>query len=167
MQEASTPPPRNQVPERRQPRLIQTYQFGEISVEQSYIFTFPEGLFGFEEYREFILISEESTEPMKWLLSVEDPSIGFPVLNPLLLDISYRVPDSLLHNDTALFVIITLANVHGVMSANMKAPIFLNAKTQSGKQIILSSERYSPEYIIAASYENTGSKEGNYAGTLT
>lgn len=167
MQEASTPPPRNQVTERRKPRLIQTYQFGEISVEQSYIFTFPEGLFGFEDYREFILISEESTEPMKWLLSVEDPSIGFPVFNPLLLDISYRVPDSLLHNDTALFVIITLSNAHGVMSANMKAPIFLNAKTQLGKQIILSSERYSPEYIIAASYENTGSKEGNYAGTLT
>lgn len=167
MQEASTPPPQEQGTKKRKPRLIQTYQFGEISVEQSYIFTFPEGLFGFEEYREFVLISEESTEPMKWLLSVEDPSIGFPVLNPLLLDISYRVPDSLIHSDTAIFVIITLSNVHGSMSANMKAPLFLNAKTQHGKQIILSSDRYSPEHIIAASYENTGSKEGNYAGTLT
>ena len=167
MQDASSLSTRTQSNDKRDTRLLQTYQFGDIFVEQEHIFTFAEGIFGFEDHREFVLISEESTEPLNWLLSVDNPSIGFPVVNPLLLDINYRVPESMLDKDTAIFVIVTLANRDGAMSANMKAPVFLHAATQQGKQVILSTERYSPEYIIAASYENTGSKEGSYAGTLT
>lgn len=167
MQEASSLSTRTQSNNKPEARLLQTYQFGEILVERDHIFTFAEGLFGFEDYHNFVLISEESTEPLNWLLSVDDPSIGFPVLNPLLLDSTYRVPDNLLDADTAIFVIVTLANKDGGMSANMKAPVFLHVATQQGKQVILSTERYSPEYIITASYENTGTKEGSYAGTLT
>lgn len=166
MQDASARSSRYQDTERQRSRVIRTYQFGEIVVEPSHIFTFPEGLFGFETFREFVLISEEGTEPLKWLLSIEDPSIGFPVLNPLILDLGYRIPDSLMGEETAVFVIVTLASRNGGMSANMKAPVLLDGQTQKGKQVILSTERYSPEYIIAASYEDTASKEGSYAGTI-
>jgi len=45
-------------------RKLATEQFGEILVEERHIFTFPNGLLGFEELREFIIVRDERTEPV-------------------------------------------------------------------------------------------------------
>ena len=46
-------------------RKISTVQFGEVTVEKKHIFNFPNGILGFEDLREFVLISEEETVPFK------------------------------------------------------------------------------------------------------
>ncbi|MFW5663186.1 MAG: flagellar assembly protein FliW, partial [Bacteroidota bacterium] len=71
-------------------RKIKTLHFGEIDVESQYIFNFPEGLLGFENLREFVLISEEETVPFKWLINLEEPEIGFPLLSPWHIDLTYN-----------------------------------------------------------------------------
>lgn len=143
---------------KNQIRRIQTFQFGEIEVKSKYIYIFPEGLLGFEELREFVIISQVETEPFKWLLSIEDPTIGFPALNPYLLDLQYHVSKNFIDEHSALLVIVTLSNSLGQMTANMKAPIVLDVEKQLGKQVIISSERYSPEYIIGNTQRNSGGK---------
>lgn len=131
-------------------RVINTHQFGSVTVSQHHIFEFADGLFGFENLREFVLISVEESKPLKWLLSVEEPTIGFPVISPLLLDVHYTPGRKHMRDGNVLFVVVNLRGSSEGMTANMKAPIILNPIDQSGQQVILTSEKYSPEFEIGS-----------------
>ena len=130
----------------KEARLIQTNQFGELEVEQRHIFIFGEGVLGFEHLREFVLINEEETAPFRWLISLEEPNIGFPLLSPWHIDLSYKPGKDIDLNKQVVMVIITLENENGKMTANMKAPIVFDVEKQLGKQIILTSDKYSPNF---------------------
>jgi flagellar assembly factor FliW len=131
-------------------RKINTHQFGELTVEAKHIFVFQNGLLGFEDLREFVLISEEETEPFKWLISIEKPEIGFPMLSPWYIDLSYDPGNAFDFNKQVIMVVVTLENEEGLMTANMKAPIILNVENQSGEQLILPSDKYSPTHLIVS-----------------
>jgi len=129
-------------------RIISTFQFGEIEVEEKHIFYFDHGLLGFDELREFVLISEEQTNPFKWLISLEESEIGFPLLSPWHINLEYDPRLDLDYDNEVVMVVITLENEKGMMTANMKAPIIFDVKDQKAKQIILPSDKYSPSHII-------------------
>jgi flagellar assembly factor FliW len=122
---------------------IKTLHFGEIEVESDKIFKFPDGLLGFENYNRFVLINHEETEPLRWLISLDDPNIGFPLINPWIVDIKYNPGKSINLEKEAAFVVITLGNKDRVMTANMKAPLVLEIETREGRQIVMSSDKYS------------------------
>jgi flagellar assembly factor FliW len=124
-------------------RRLFTSQFGVVDVAADNILTFPEGLLGFDNLREFVLISVEETEPMKWLISLDEPSIGFPLLSPWIIDVEYDLREQFDASKQAAFAVVTLVNPQGKMSANMKAPVIIG-DDRTGKQIILSSDKYSP-----------------------
>jgi flagellar assembly factor FliW len=129
-------------------RKIKTFQFGEIEVEEKHIFYFDNGILGFEELREFVLISEEHTNPFKWLISLDASEIGFPLLSPWHIDLEYDPRLDLDYEKEVIMVVVTLENEKGMMTANMKAPIIFDVKDQKGKQIILPSDKYSPSHVI-------------------
>lgn len=129
-------------------RRIQTLQFGEIEIEEKHIFSFDYGMLGFEDLREFVLISDEETVPFRWLISVENPEIGFPVLSPWHIDLTYNPGRDFNIDREVIFVVITLEDGKGHMSANMKAPVVLDVVDQTGRQVILPTDKYLPNYII-------------------
>ncbi|MCX6153751.1 MAG: flagellar assembly protein FliW [Candidatus Kapabacteria bacterium] len=130
-------------------RTIKNSQFGELEVHPEYIFFFPNGLLGFDDLHEFILINEEETEPFKWLLSLAEPEIGFPLLSPWHIDLAYDPGDIFNVKTQALFVVVTLENTNGSMTANFKAPLIFDIDKQEGHQVILPSDKFSPTHIIA------------------
>lgn len=130
-------------------RTINTLHFGEISVEDDHIFIFPNGILGFEELREFVLISEEETIPFKWLISIEKPEIGFPLLSPWHLDIGYDPGSEFDLEKQVLFAVVTLEDEKGLMTANLKAPIVFNIETQTAEQVILPKDKYVPNFVIS------------------
>ena len=131
-------------------RKILTQQFGELTIEDKHIFNFPNGLLGFEDLHEFVLISEEETVPFKWLLSVDKPEIGFPLLSPWHIEIGYDPGNNFDLNKQVIMVVVTLENEEGSMTANLKAPVVLDVEKQSGEQLILPSDKYSPTHLIVA-----------------
>ncbi len=132
-------------------KLIKTLHFGEIEVEPQHIFRFDDGMLGFDELHEYVLISEESTVPFKWLISLEEPTIGFPLLSPWHIDLFYEPGLKYDIDSQVLFVVVTLEDDNGEMSANMKAPVIFDVVRQKGEQVILPSEKYSTNYIIKKS----------------
>ena len=72
--------------------LIKTRDFGETEVHESDIFTFPSGLFGFEDTRRYALLSPlgENVYPM-WFQCVDDISPCFIVFNPALIVLGYSL----------------------------------------------------------------------------
>jgi len=130
---------------------INTHQFGEISIDVANIFHFSNGLLGFEDLKQFILISDEQTEPFKWLISVEEPNIGFPILSPFYVDFDYNIGKEIDLENNVLFVIVTLQDENKNISANLKAPIILNLQMMTGEQLLIPFEKYSTSHIISNS----------------
>lgn len=127
---------------------INTLQFGKLQVNSQNIFNFKDGILGFEDLRNFILVNAEDTVPFKWLISVESPEIGFPLISPWLIDLSYAPGKHLDLNKEVPMVVITLGDESGKMTANLKAPIILDVEAQIGSQIILPTDKYSTNYVL-------------------
>ncbi len=125
-----------------------TRQFGELEFDEGIVYTFPNGLPGFEELHKFIIIDEKDTEPLKWLLSVEDPNVGLGILDASLLvpEIYGELPPE--DRNSSVFVVVVLRRDPQPITANLKAPILLNDATRQGKQIVLNSDRFSTAYKI-------------------
>ena len=128
---------------------LSTRQFGELEFDESIVYHFTSGLPGFEELHKFIVIDDKDTEPLKWLLSIEEPNIELPVLEmkqiaPELLN---EIPKEELNSTTTL-VVVTLHRDPEPMTVNLKAPIVLNNAAKAGRQVVLNSDKYSTKHEI-------------------
>lgn len=125
---------------------IQTSRFGLISITSDDVITFPEGLLGFNELRQFVFLDDPTDEIFAWLQSCEEPGIAFPILEPELFTASYNI--QLTKHDLELlklpsqegirtFSIITIPQDPTAMTANLKAPIVINVKLRTARQVVL------------------------------
>lgn len=126
--------------------VIQTSRFGPVMFEADDILNFPEGLLGFSDLRQFVLVDDPADEIFIWLQSCETPEIAFPVLEPELFSHTYKV--NLTKTDTEnlrlapaektkYLCIITIPDDPTQMSANMKAPIIINLDKKICRQCVL------------------------------
>jgi len=128
---------------------LATRQFGELEFDGSIVYHFPNGLPGFEELHDFIIIDDNDTEPLRWLLSIEEPNVGFAIL-----EIGLVVPE--LNRElqaeeleaSSVFCVVTLHRDPEPITVNLKAPIVINRTSMSGKQIVLNSDKYSTTHKI-------------------
>ncbi len=127
---------------------VNTLHFGDMEVEPSHVFDFTDGMLGFEELKRFVLVSHQDYDPFKWLISLDNPDIGFPLLDPFFLDEGYRAGRDIDYENEVVFTVVTLGGMDATMTANLKAPVILNIGSRNGRQIILTSDKYSPTYEI-------------------
>ena len=75
---------------------INTLRFGEIEIENERVFKFALPIIGFNELREFVILDINKDSFFKWLQSVEDPALAFPIVSVFSLDIDYSIdlPDN-------------------------------------------------------------------------
>ncbi|MFC2131505.1 flagellar assembly protein FliW [Bacteroidota bacterium] len=128
-------------------RKITTTLFGELEIQKKNIFYFTEGLFGYENLSEFVLVSDEDNKPFKWLQSIEKPEISFLLINPLLIDNSYSPGKDFNFEKSAILVVVTMDIEKKQLIANMKAPVILDMDEQQGEQVIIASDKYSVTMI--------------------
>ena len=136
---------------------VTTSRFGEIEINESEIIELPHGLVGFPELKKFILLNHDKDSPFKWLQSIDDGSIAFVLINPLLFKPDYTVEvtenevsdlDLNKEEDAVISVIITMPTNPQNMTANLKAPLVFNLKNRKGKQIILNNSSYTTRHNI-------------------
>ena len=131
-------------------------QFGELEVEEQHVLHFSEGIIGFEEYRKFLIVHDEDSEPFRWLVSLEDAELSFPLLDPTLLipDYDKRLRAA---GETSIFVIATLNENVEESTLNLRSPIVID-ETRTGRQIVLEDESLQLQFplIPTASIEERG-----------
>ncbi|HTQ09211.1 MAG TPA: flagellar assembly protein FliW [Fimbriimonadaceae bacterium] len=133
-------------------------RFGDIEFGPADVIFFKEGLIGFMELKEFVLISHRDNSPFRWLQSVQEPTIAFlcaipqhfvPNFNPRL---GAAVVDALqLEDDTERYVLTTATIPKGKpeeMTINLAAPILVNANTRSALQFVLDDEAYTVKHRV-------------------
>lgn len=131
---------------------LSTEKFGDLHIKKDNIIAFDDGILGFEDLKQFVIVDIEECLPFEWLVSVKDPSIAFPILNPVPFFTDYNPmksisePTSLISidkKDVEIFCTVTLGNSPSDVTINLKGPIFINMKTKKGKQFALTEDYYS------------------------
>jgi flagellar assembly factor FliW len=135
---------------------IQTTRFGELQVNRKDILQFVEGPFGFEQLTRFFIVDPGDDTLILWLQSTTDASIAFPIIEPKIFKPDYTarlLPGELasieLENlsDALIYCILTIIpNQISSMSANLKAPIVINTKTNKCRQIVLQDNKLPIKY---------------------
>jgi len=131
---------------------LDTLKFGVVEVDDSLLFNFLEPVLGYEHLKQFVLIDYDTDSPFKWLQSVEDMNVSFPVTIPALFGINYTftVPEYLIK-------LIELDSIQDVLTlnivnipkgkpedstVNLLAPIVINISNKSAIQMVLQDGDY-------------------------
>lgn len=132
--------------------IINSTRFGEIEIDESLLFEFVTPIIGYDSRKFFALIDNTPDSPFKWIQSVEDPELAFPITLCSYFDIEYNF--TIEDNDAFLLQIenaedamaINIVNIpHDCpqnATANLIAPIIINVKNNKAMQIILKNTDY-------------------------
>ena len=150
-----------QAPRTRQPNLqtrVETTRFGRLEVDPELVLTFPEGLIGFEQCKHYIVVRHEANSAFRWLQSLEEPHVAFPIVEPVefcddyaptISDGDARFRELTAEAPTLLFTIVTVPKRSShEMTANLLAPLVINGLTRRGKQVIVQDEGYTTRHKI-------------------
>jgi flagellar assembly factor FliW len=143
---------------------VNTKAFGLIEVDEKQRVFFPQGLLGFDDYSEYVLMDAEH-QPFYWLQSVDEQEIAFVLINPFLFRPDYEVnitneelaeiginsPDS-----AWIFAIVTIPQDGSPMTANLQGPLVINRENMTGIQAVLSDARWRTRHDIIAEFNGTG-----------
>ncbi len=136
---------------------IRTSRFGTVSVNETDIIAFPEGLLGFTNSNKFIMLDDPDDEIFAWLQSADDPKLAFPILEPELFFKNYKVSlgkheleslKSTKSEGLRFFTIITIPADATQMTANLKAPIVINVKARIARQVVAQENDYPIKFPI-------------------
>ena len=130
---------------------IESLLLGTVTAGPDAIFEFPAGLFAFDACRRFALVPS-GRDGLWWLQSAEHAELTFLLADPFRFYPGYEVqvpPTELAQlgdpaeGTVAVLVIVTLPRPDGEgATANLRAPVLLDAKRHVGRQVVLPEERH-------------------------
>ncbi|MDR3295279.1 MAG: flagellar assembly protein FliW [Clostridiales Family XIII bacterium] len=135
---------------------IKTRDFGIIQIEADSVYSFPQGVYGFEDADSFaVFMHEEDDVAFVYLQSVHAETPCFLVFSPFDMLPGYE-PD-MSKDDLSLLgvasekdlIFLAIATVHPdarKLSINIKSPVALNPLRMTGRQVILQNNDYPVRY---------------------
>lgn len=140
---------------------IETKFLGEVAIEEKEIIQFPNGLPGFEDIKEFVILPLEKESPFAILQAVKRQEIGFVIAFPFVFkqdyafDITEEDKEELkieTPEDLLTYTIVTLKEPFNCSTLNLQAPVLINHKQKIGKQLVLhDAETYPLRFSIEGS----------------
>lgn len=134
---------------------IDTKYFELIEIQEKDIIEFKEGIPGFLTLHKYALMHDDSC--FSFLQSLDNKDVCFIVIPPAVVMENY---DILISEDTvnkleiekpedvAVYAIINIQEEMKDITANLKAPIIINANNRIGRQEILDDIKYDVRYKI-------------------
>jgi flagellar assembly factor FliW len=133
-------------------------RFGEFDADPADVLSFPQGLPGFEQCRQFILLSAEDLHPLQCLHAVSGPSASFLAIDPRMVLPRYRCvlrdADRARLGASADTPLVWLGLVaideNGAASVNLRAPVVINPQRMLGFQFVPDDSLYPLRHPVAA-----------------
>jgi flagellar assembly factor FliW len=147
-------------------KRIRTRPFGEISIDERQVISFPEGIPGFDYIKAFALLdSGEAHSPFKWLQACDEESVAFIIMRPadFIEDYTPDIPQGDIESvgavslgELLVFSIVTIPEDPSKMTANLQGPVIINPVKRIGRQAISMSERYFVRHLILDEMRKSG-----------
>ena len=137
---------------------INSSKFGELEVEEKNIFNFVSPIIGFNNLKQYTIIDYKPDSPFKWLQSIEDGDLAFPVTLCSFFGIDYQfnIPDEEveflgIESPDDVFVC-NIANIPSSnpqsATINMLAPVVINLSNRKAMQLILKNTDFEVRYKL-------------------
>ena len=143
---------------------IKTTRFGQVEINENLVITLPEGIVGFEDLKQYIILDNFDKEsPFKWFQSIDDPSLAFVITDPLMFVPEYKAKVSkeeirnIKLSDASKAVIVVIVNIkidHSEITINLQGPIVINPEEKLAKQVIIRESDYSVRHVIFSKEQN-------------
>lgn len=137
---------------------IDTKYFGEIEIFQDAVITFPTGLLGFSDSREFVVIDMPDNSHYKFLQDINNAYLSFIMINPWdffrdydieLSDIELeKIRVTSVEDQFSVYTIVTLGKSFNESSVNLVAPVVINNSEKLGRQIIVEESQYTTKHPL-------------------
>jgi flagellar assembly factor FliW len=130
--------------------------YGAIEVDDRQKIYFPFGLFGFENFKNYVLLDAKQ-QPFYWLQSTDVAEIAFLLINPTIFRIDYELDideeelaeiSIKTREDILCFCIVTIPENPSKMTANLQGPIIINRKTREARQSIMRNPKWKIRHSI-------------------
>lgn len=126
---------------------IDTTRFGDLAIQDEHLLSFPAGLLGLEECRQWVLLADTSNDAMGWLQSADRAEIAMAVVSPRRFVPDYQVRvarreiEAIDADDpTQSQVLVIVGKNDRSVTLNLKAPLLLNMERQVGRQVIVTND---------------------------
>ena len=131
-------------------------RFGTIEFEQLDVVTISDGVLGFPDCNQFLILQHKEGSPFRWLQSLNMPEIAFLVVEPnhFVPDYALQVHPSQLESigltdpaTSLVYTIVTIprGNPEG-MTLNLAGPIVINVANNQARQLVLDDPKWPLKY---------------------
>ena len=146
---------------------LKTKYFGEIECLEEDKLHFPDGLFGFEEEKEFFLLPFEGGEgSLLCFQSAMTPGLAFVAMNPFSLKPDYtpvltagelKTMGVERSEDLCFYTLCVVRSPVADSTVNLRCPVVVNDHTRQAMQVILEDGSYHMHHLLS----EFGRKEGD------
>lgn len=135
---------------------VQTKAYGELDVDERQVVSFPGGLLGFEQFKEYALLDARQ-KPFFYLQSLDVAELAFILIDPFLFRADYAldVDDEDLGEigvasaeEVLVFAIVTVPGDGSPATANLMGPLIINKANRRGMQAVLTDSRWKVKHDI-------------------
>lgn len=149
---------------------MNTSRFGEIEINEDLIFEFESPIIGYNEYSKYMLIEHDENSCFKWLQSLDDPDLAFPVTSTTFFGIEYNfeIPDENAEKiglekveDLLVLNIASIpTNNPKNTTINLRAPIIVNMTNLKAMQMILENDSFKIKHPLFNQFSPKTPKKG-------
>ncbi len=146
---------------------IQTKALGVVDVEPFQVIEFPDGIFGFANYKKYALIASGDDSPFQWLQSLQDEDLAFITIDPDIFYHEYKpkITDEDLKklrvshlSECIVLAIVTVPDNPRLITANLQGPVLINKKGLLGIQAISNDDNHKVKHFLLS--QDDGDQEG-------
>jgi flagellar assembly factor FliW len=146
----------------------ETTRFGVVEFRDDTIINFPDGIIGFESYSKFVILGNSDNSMFSWLQSIEEPSLAFVIISPydFKSDYSLEIEDSDIEklevtasSQIVVYAIVVVPEDPKNMTANLQAPLIINAEKRLGRQIISNNPKHCLRHHIIEEIQKSKEKK--------
>ncbi|MCU7741728.1 flagellar assembly protein FliW [Priestia megaterium] len=136
---------------------ISTSYHGDIEIDNQQTLTFNQGIPGFLEETEFVILPLPEAEAFQVLQSIQTKELAFIITDPFqfFLDYDFQLEPQEIEKlqlqqteDAAVYVLLTMSDSVENITANLQAPVIINTKQQLAKQVILMNTAYETKHRL-------------------
>ena len=136
---------------------INTKYHGERLINENEIITFPNAIPGFQDEKEFIVLSLDEDQEFLVLQSVANSQLAFIMTSPFRFfkEYDFTLDDFVVEllkieseKDIHVFSILTVQDPFDKTTVNLQAPIVINTKNKLAKQVILNQPDYRTKHPL-------------------
>ncbi|KYZ76486.1 flagellar assembly protein FliW [Anaerosporomusa subterranea] len=135
---------------------IHSTRLGKIEITETDKVSFPEGLPGFVDEKEFAVLPEGDS-PFAFLQSLHEPDLTFLLVDPFAFysEYTFELNDETVErlalkdtNPPQVWCIVTVPEQVRDMTANLLAPVLMNRKDNVARQHVIENSKYTTRHRL-------------------